>query len=32
MGLHRAPIASFAPRSKAAAAYDWLWREIDAAI
>jgi chromosome partitioning protein len=28
MGLHRAPVAAFAPRSRAAAAYEALWREV----
>lgn len=28
MGLHRAPVPAFAPRSRAAAAYEALWREI----
>jgi len=28
MGLHRAPVADFAPRSRAAAAYAALWDEI----
>ena len=28
MGLRRAPVGGFAPRSRSAAAYDALWREI----
>ena len=28
MGLHRAPVPAFAPRSRAAVAYEALWREI----
>ncbi len=28
MGIHRAPVASFAPRGKAAHAYEALWKEI----
>lgn len=28
MGAHRAPIAAFAPRSRAARAYEALWREL----
>lgn len=29
MGLHREPVGSFAPRSKAALSYQQLWAEID---
>ena len=28
MGLHQAPVAAFAPSSRAARAYESLWREI----
>jgi chromosome partitioning protein len=28
MGLHRRPVAAYAPRSKAVAAYDELWAEV----
>jgi hypothetical protein len=28
MGLHRTVIAEFAPRSRAAQAYEALWREV----
>ncbi|HEX8582199.1 MAG TPA: ParA family protein [Acidimicrobiales bacterium] len=31
MGLHRAPVPVFAPRSRAAAAYEELWREVQGA-
>lgn len=29
MGVHRAPLATFAPRSRSAAAYRELWAEVD---
>ncbi len=32
MGVHRAPVASYAPRRPAAVAYDELWRTIDKKI
>ena len=32
MGVHRAPVASYAPRRPAAVAYNELWRTIDKKI
>ena len=32
MGIHRAPVATYAPKSNAAKAYDALWREVNTRI